>query len=68
MGWISAVQFERDHAGHRYHCAACGRTATAVDPLVLDVEGSRIHRGHALDPASGMFGTAQQSASRPGGR
>jgi len=59
MGWINSTQFERDHNGLRNVCAADGRDGTEADPLVLDDEGSRVHRSHFEDVSSGLYGRRQ---------
>ncbi|TMR22088.1 hypothetical protein ETD86_13040 [Nonomuraea turkmeniaca] len=70
MGWISRDQQERDHAGLRHVCGACGHEERPDDPLVLsdgdpsnpwDAAGGRIHRSHTTDPSSGFYGRAQKS-------
>lgn len=65
MGWISASQQRRDHAGLRNYCCACGHTFTVRNPMVLTrstadhAGGSRIHLSHTTDPADGFYGLAQ---------
>lgn len=66
MRWISKGQQERDHAGQREICAACGHPKTTTDPLVLTKAdgsypgGNRVHRSHTTDPADGLYGLAQE--------
>lgn len=57
--WVNEAQFKRDHSGLRNTCAVDGRDGTEADPLVVDIDGYRIHRSHTEDPTSGMYGTAQ---------
>jgi hypothetical protein len=47
--WVSASQFERDHNGHRNHCASCGHDGTTRDPLVVTTSGGREHSSHVPD-------------------
>lgn len=46
MRWISNRQQERDHRGLRNACAMCGKDGHGGDPLVISVDGFRVHRSH----------------------
>lgn len=59
MRWINKAQQERDHAGLREVCGACGHSATSADPLTITKDGSRVHTRHVTDPRSGLYGQGQ---------
>lgn len=61
--FISTDQQKRDHAGLRDICAACGHPGTRLNPLELTEWGSRVHRRHLDDPASGLYGRQQSTNS-----
>lgn len=52
--WISPQQQQRDHAGKRDICAACGHHGSTSDPLDLDEYGFRVHARHFTEPRSGL--------------
>ncbi len=61
MGWINRNQQQRDHAGQRNTCAACGRPGSHSHPLTTADDGYRVHASHTTDPTSGYHGHAQRS-------
>lgn len=70
MGWISTHQQQRDRAGLRNACCACGHAFTTANPAVLTARtadhegGARIHRSHTLDPGDGFYGMQQEGSPR----
>lgn len=58
-GWISRTQQDRDHAGLRNVCAACGQPGTIGDPLSVADDGMRVHQSHTTDPDNGYHGRRQ---------
>lgn len=54
-GLLSDRQRQRDADGRSGICAACGRFATADDPLLV-AGGVRVHTSHTTDPGSGFHG------------
>jgi hypothetical protein len=64
MGWINGSQFERDHAGLRNQCSACGHEGSPLNPLVLSDDGYRVHSSHTADPTSGLYNADQRRTER----
>lgn len=60
MGWINHTQQQRDHAGLRDVCSACGHSTSLRNPLVLSDDGYRIHKSHTTDPSNGFYGRHQE--------
>jgi hypothetical protein len=62
--WINSRQQQRDHAGLRDVCAACGDIGGAVDPLDLDDHGFRVHARHLVDLRSGLQAQTPRKKNR----
>ena len=55
MRKLNDRQRQRDRAGYRRTCSACGHPETTSDRLVRTPDGFRVHTSHLRDPRSGLY-------------